>query len=309
MNVRVRIFYADVTVLNKLRHLGLRDVWVGEDEISFKTSLVWERALRKLLRNHEFEITRQGSILDAVVFLRARSFLVVCLVAAVAVMSVMNNFVFRIEVRGLDEEQTQIVSEFLRESGVRPVTLKRNLRAVDFAPKLIDAHPFIAHASTQIRGNRLVFNIYPTPHPPQTGENDLLARFDAVVEEIVVLSGVQMVQAGQSVLRGQTLVRAVRRIGDIDEGQVDEMGLPILIPVEIPTRAVAIIRGRVVCSAARVVATEADIMMTTLELINQIQNQNPGVTFLYSEQFVTPLEDGAFSVEVSLSSGVIDLLR
>ena len=293
MNVRVTITNADATILNRIKHLNLKDIKITDGTITLRASVLKQRQLRQLLRNYDHTIVREKSFLDVFSFFHARLALVACLVVAVSVFTVLNNFIFRIEVSGLNVEQTDQVNSFLADQGIRPLTLKSRHRNIDPAPMLIDAFPFVAHASTQIRGTRLVFYIYPTPNPPPTEERDMVARFDSVIEEIMVFSGIQMVGVGEYVRAGQTMVRAARQIGD----------------EFIPTRVVALIRGRVVASASTIAQSQADVMMATLALQNQLQKSHFGVTFMYMENFVKPLADGTYSVEVTLSSTTINLLH
>lgn len=277
MKVKLELSNADITVLNKIKHLGLKDIDIADGTITLTTSLLKQRQLKQLLRNYEFKVTRQKSFLDVFAFFYARIALTCFLVISIAVFSVLYNFVFRIEV---ENEQ---VAQFLRQNGIRPMITKASVRNVDFAPMLINEFSFIAHASTQIRGTRLIFHIYQTQNPPKSPNEDLVARHNGVVEEIVVLSGAQMVFAGDSVTVGQIMVSA-------------------------NPSAVATIRGRIVASDFSIIQDKSQALMATLSLQNRIQNANPSVTFIYTEQFVRPLQDGTYSVEVTLSSGTMSLL-
>jgi len=303
MTVEVKIFNADTTILNKLKHLGLRNITVCDSKISFITSILRQGQIKQILRNHDHQITKQKSFLDVFSFLYSRLALVACLIVAICAFSVLNNFVFRIDIQGVDTDQARDVSLFLQESGVRPLTLKARYRHTDFSPMLISQFPFIAHASTQIRGTRLVFNIYQAPNPPELPYINIVARFDSVIEEIIVLSGTQVVNTGQVVRSGQILVRAARQVGDFEDGTTDEMGRPIMTPVEIPTHALAIITGRVVASASITVESKSEVLIATTSLISEIQANHFGVTFIYMESFVT-----GNTVEVTLSTGTISLI-
>ena len=314
MRVRVQIQNADPTVLNKIRHLALRNVRISEGEITMTAPLIKQRQLRQILRNYDHTITREPSFLDIFSFFYARLFFVGCLVVAIAVLSILNNFVFRVRIMGLNPEQVSQVTAFLRDSGVRPLTPKGRYRNDAVALTLTREFPFIAHASTQIRRGSLVIHVYQTPNPPPTGEVDLVAQHDAIIEEITVMSGTQMVQVGDSVVAGQILVRAARQIGDFEDGTTDEFGRPIMIPVEVPTRVVAVIRGRITSSASSTIEIadparrEQQIMLEVANLTSAIQASKFGVTFQYSQSFLTDIGGGLVTVEVVLSTMVIDLV-
>jgi len=308
MRVKVTILNADATILNKIRHLNLRDIRVTEGEITLTAPLVRQRALKRILRNYDARVERMPGVLDIPAFLYARTFLVACMIVAVCVFTILSNFIFRIEIRGLDNEQTAAVSAFLHDTGVRPLTTRATHRNANFSATLINEFPFIAHASHEVRGTRLVFHIYPALNPGQSGDEDLVSRWNATITEIVVIGGTQVATAGQSVTAGQVLVRAARQVGDIETGETDEMGRPILTPVYEQTRAVALVRGRVLASASKTVTDPTQIMFAQLHLVSQLQQSHRGVTFIYTQFDHHTAPDGTITATVSLSSDIMDLL-
>jgi len=308
MKVKVTISNADATVLNKIRHLNLRDVRIAENEITLTAPLVRQRALKQILRNYDAHVERIPGVLDIPAFFHARVFLVACLFVAICSLTVLSNFIFRVEIRGLDPAQTAEVSTFLHNTGVRPLTTRATHRGANFSAALINEFPFIAHASHEIRGTRLVVHVYPAVNPPQSGDTDLITRWNAIITDIIVIGGTKVAEAGQHVTAGEILVRAARQVGDIETGETDEMGRPIFTPVYEPTRAVALVQGRVLASATTTITDPTQVLLTQLHLVSNLQQSHRGVTFVYSQFDHHTAPDGTITVTVSLSSAVMNIL-
>jgi len=170
----------------------------------------------------------------------------------------------------------------------------------------MESFDFVAHASHQIRGGRLLINVHAVQIPPVVPTENLVAAHNAVVTEIVVMSGTPRVSVGDAVVAGQVLVEAAFQIGTT-VGEMDEYGFFTYAPVMKGTTAVAIVRGRVSDSRSAVVATSDEADATAAQLEEELRGANPHVVFDDMNVFVRTF-DGQFVVEV-VGSWTVDLVH
>ena len=112
------------------------------------------------------------------------------------------------DVRALEDALASLnITPGMAKSAIDPSALEDALAA---------ASPDFSFVGVEIQGVRLLVEASPAvPAPPLyelTSGRDLVARCDGVVESVSVLSGVACVKPGDTVVRGQTLIRGDDRV-------------------------------------------------------------------------------------------------
>ena len=256
-----------VALINRLSKFKLTNITLdGEDVLTFTAPLVHKKRIKRLLGKNDYTSMDNKSLPRAISFLYANVFLTCSLMFGMMALIILNNFIFRVNITGLDTEQLTLVKNSLQLP-----TLKRSLDKTQIATTLTD-FPFVAHVHTHIRGNRLIINIYPVETSPEPENKHVVSRFDAVVTNMVILSGLPTFSVGQPVLAGDILIYS--------EG----------------TRAKGIIHGEVrksVTTTTTVANKESAIHALYAQLFN-----DTNIFFTETELFFNPLEDGRLAIEL-----------
>jgi len=159
-------------------------------------------------------------------------------VAAVVAFFVLSGFIFNVKVIGVEGDQQSEIATFVRAKGVQPLLHKSSGRAVVVAGEIIGNFDYVAHASSKVVGNTLIFNVYSVAVPQGSQQGgDIVATADGVVTNVIVASGRAMVKSGDVVREGQVLIKGERQVGAIDVGR-DEFGKLIQEGIYAPCRAV-----------------------------------------------------------------------
>lgn len=119
----------------------------------------------------------------------------------------------------------------LSEMGVRP-----GMAISDVDPDLLEgelsaASPDFSFIGVRIHGVRLLVEASPAVPAPEVydleGSRDLVAACDGVVESVSVLSGVACVRPGDTVIRGQVLIRGDERVTKEENRSIAALGTVI----------------------------------------------------------------------------------
>ena len=277
---------ADTRIVNKLRKFRLSGVTLRDGCLRFSVTLAHKNDVIRTLGKKTYTATENANIFKFINVFYVRPIFAFSLVAAMCALTLFNNFVFSVRVTGLTgTEQTQ-VTRFLADHGIKKFTPKSAENAAQTARTIVAEFDFVAHANAQIIGSALIFNIYraevaatPTLH------TDLISTHDAVVSEVIVISGTSHVTPGDVVRKGETLVLAQYQQG---EG------------IFKPTRAVARIMGDVKYSKSAVTFNLGEITALGDALIAQIVAET-GIAvenFTRTERFIVPISKTAAAVEI-----------
>ena len=150
--------------------------------------------------------------------LKRRGTLVAGALTFVAVLALFFSRIWMIDVAfiGGRTAEVRVLEERLSDMGVRP-----GMPKVEIVPSVLEdalsaASPDFSFVGVRIEGVRLLVEAAPAVPAPEVYElangRDLVAKCDGVVESISVLSGVACVKPGDTVVRGQTLIRGDERV-------------------------------------------------------------------------------------------------
>jgi len=166
----------------------------------------------------------------------------------------LSSFVWFVDVSGAEKTRPKAVLELAARHGLRPGVLKSSVDPAAVARGILAEFPEVAWAAVHVRGTMATIEIVEKTLPDaKPGVVDVVAAEDALVTNIIVLSGEPLVGEGDTVTKGQVLIAGV--IVGPGAGE-DGTGTPEVV------NARGIVLGRVwrtyseKCSLVREVVTE-----------------------------------------------------
>jgi biotin carboxyl carrier protein len=268
----------DMLMLNRLRMYCVRDVCTDDNQLRFTVPLRFVAQVKTILARYRYSVKINKNFFALLNVFYSRIALCVALVVCTVAFFVLNGFVFSVKVIGVEGERASEIHAFVHARGARPLTHKRVQRKSKIAGEIIQSFDYVAHASSKIVGNTLVFNVYDISTPVGVTQNrDIVATVDGVVTGVFVASGRALVSVGDAVKAGQVLIKGERQVGAIDIGR-DEFGKLIQEPIFAPCRAVGEIMADVKYSEFGV-NTNADELLAKIILRTGIQEFDRVETF------------------------------
>ncbi len=153
----------------------------------------------------EVKLSRKETLLR----LLKRNF-VFCLLAVIICVSLLfsSNFVFKVEIFGLENVEQSVVLDVLSQNGYNIGKLKSRYDLDNIEPLLVTNIDKISFATGVIKGSTLIINIhekidnspYIYDYPP------IIAPFDCVVKEIIFTSGTVCVAQNETAKAGDIIV-------------------------------------------------------------------------------------------------------
>jgi len=194
--------------------------------------------VKMVLGRHKYSVRHNKNFFGLLDVFYSRAALSIAALVAVIAFFVLSGFVFNVKIIGVEGEQQTEVSAFVRAQGVRPLFHKSTGLATVVAGQIVGNFDYVAHASSKIVGNTLIFYVYSVAVPDDINQNsDIIATSDGVITNMIVASGRALVRVGDIVREGDILIKGERQIGAIDVGR-DEFGKLIQEGVYAPCRAV-----------------------------------------------------------------------
>ena len=138
--------------------------------------------------------------------------IVLALIAAIA----LSQFVWRIEVCNAGPYKAEILT-YLQESGYGPGVHRMNVDARKLEQTLLYRYPEITWFHVYVSNITLVVEVthgVSMPDLPSSQPCDIIASRDGVIDSIRVFAGTAMVKSGDTVQKGQVLIRGEERGSD-----------------------------------------------------------------------------------------------
>ncbi|MGE5574211.1 MAG: sporulation protein YqfD [Bacteroidota bacterium] len=129
---------------------------------------------------------------------------------------VFSSFVWFVDVTGFERTRPEAVLELAAKQGVRPGALKRSIDPGKVSRIVLAEFPDLAWAAVHIRGTMATIEVVEKTLPEvRLGGVDVVAAEDALVTNMIVLSGEPLVNEGDTVTKGQVLIAGmIVRPGD-----------------------------------------------------------------------------------------------
>ena len=120
------------------------------------------------------------------------------------------------------------LNEALKDMNIRPGMAKSAVDTALLEDALSAASPDFSFVGVRLQGVRLLVEATAAVSAPElyelSGGRDLVAKCDGVIESVSVLAGAACVQPGDTVMRGQVLIRGDERISSEESRSIVALG-------------------------------------------------------------------------------------
>lgn len=201
-------------------------------EMYFDTDAVGAQTLLRLCKRFSMPckiVSHRGW--DALArHLRRRATLLLGLAACAAVMALLLSRVWFIDIAitAGESADAHLLETALSQMGVQPGVPRSRIDADLLANRLEAAVPQFSFVGARLQGVRLLIEAAPAVPAPEiyeiSGGRDLVARCDGIIESVSVLAGQACVKPGDTVSRGQVLIRGEERISKEETRPIAALG-------------------------------------------------------------------------------------
>lgn len=195
-----------VSILNKLRFLGVRKIKICGERTSFIVTVLHAETVKRLLRNLEYSCAENMNIIRGVNFFINRFVLSAAVLLCCVVYLFADRFIYSVQVIGADEKLQTEINQYLYSNGVRRYALKQKILRDNIADAITEIYKTVVHANVRIYGNTAVITVAVAEYNPVKAPQNLYARYDAVIKQIWVSGGIARVGIGDVVKKGDLLV-------------------------------------------------------------------------------------------------------
>lgn len=139
-----------------------------------------------------------------------------------------------VSIDGNEQYDDAYIRSLAAELGARPGQFKTRLDREELANGLILKEPGLAWVGIRVRGTRLIIEVAEKVKPPLEMDTptDLVAVKDGLVSDLVIIVGEPVVKPGDTVKRGQILVRGILKPSTAPFAAPEETeALPEPVPV------------------------------------------------------------------------------
>lgn len=195
------------------------DTVITGQELWFKTDIGSLKKLEQIEANNSYaiEVHREPSIRLFSHFVLRRKILVLGFFCFCFVLLFYSGKIWRLEVQGLEDLNREEILEFVEPLGLYKGGNLRKLDLNEIEQQLYLHFPQIAWVAIERTGTRIAIRIVEKEYDPlQSGEPiDIVAQFDGIISEMMVLQGIPMVKPGMTVARGDVLISGYRDNGNL----------------------------------------------------------------------------------------------
>ncbi|MEG0770936.1 MAG: sporulation protein YqfD [Clostridia bacterium] len=155
---------------------------------------------------------------------RARYGILIGIVVFIAMMIILNIFVWDIKVQGNTTISKQEIVSILEKNGVKTPIVKKNIDVSKLELSLKQENNIIIWTQIKIEGVILLVEIGEGKTPPKIEEivypSNIVSDVDGIISDIKVYSGAQMVQKGDVVYKGKLLVSGIVDAKEKESGMI-----------------------------------------------------------------------------------------
>ena len=177
-----------------------------------------EKTFLRLVKVYHYELNEEKLPLlkRFIKFVRTNIALFIVSILALSSLLICSNFVFQIEIYGLDNLTREEVLSVLQNNGYKEGKFKNNYDLDSIEQVLTKNLNLVSFASAVIKGNTLIVNInekidnseYIYDYPP------IVSPFNGIVQKIELVSGSILVQEQETVREGEVIIAPYLLLGD-----------------------------------------------------------------------------------------------
>lgn len=206
--------------------------------------------------------------------MKRRKMLVIGAALFLIILNILVSYIWFIDIVGVKSIPAQQIRTLVYENGLKPGMLKNDIPIKKVENQIMLALPEVAWVGIRFTGIHAVVEIVEKTisKPQDKTPANIVAAKDGVITEIIALSGQSVVKKGDTVKKGDLLIRGVSYEGPVVDSPITSPPVP---PQKI--RANGIIKARVWYESYG----ESELMTTTYERTGR---QEIGVTLKIGQQ-------------------------
>lgn len=197
-----------------MRGIGFWDLERKQSHIQLSVALSAFKKLRPLIRKSHtrLHIMRRAGLPFLKMRLKYRWGLVVGALFFCCAIYLASSFVWFIRVTGNEHIPAEEIIRLAGRLGVKPGVWKGKLSLYELEQELVRMHNGISWAGFRLHGTLLEIEIVEhMPEPePDLAPADLIAAKDGLVERVLVIEGQAVVSPGDTVSRGELLIKGIK---------------------------------------------------------------------------------------------------
>jgi similar to stage IV sporulation protein len=183
----------------------------AEDKIYFFTTLARYKEIRPLARRSRCipRIVQRIGIPFTIGKIRRRPAFVLVSIIILSIIFWLSGSIWVISVKGNTNTTTDDILRVAAENGLIIGARKSRISTEGLQQAITIELSNISWAYLRFQGTLAVIEVVEKVRPDVPGPGDIVARKDGVVEDVLVLSGVPLVQPGQTVKKGDLLIAGI----------------------------------------------------------------------------------------------------
>lgn len=196
------------------KEISLWDMEVAGKVLVFSTDFSSLKKLKQMQHDRSFsvEILRETGLVVWLRLLGKRKFLLVGFFCFCLAIYYLSGLVWTVELNGLEEINRAEVMEYIRDLGVYKWGKIRGLNLNEIEQNLYVKFPQMAWVAVDRTGTKISIRIVEKEYNPmQFGAViDIVAEYDGIIFEMMVLKGIPIVEPGMTVAKGDVLIAGYR---------------------------------------------------------------------------------------------------
>lgn len=195
------------------------DSLLSSEELYFKTDITSLKTLETVRDKlgYTMEVQRKSGLLVLTQFMLRRKYLLAGFLCFWIILFYLSGLVWKLEITGLEKIEHSEVVNLVETLGLRKWSWLRNVNLNVIEEELYLKFPEIAWVAVERSGTKISIRIVEKEYDPlQFGEAiDIVAEFDGIISEMMVMQGIPRVQPGMTVAKGDVLIS-----GYMDNGRL-----------------------------------------------------------------------------------------
>lgn len=147
--------------------------------------------------------------------IKKRKMLVIGGALFLIVINILISYIWFIDVVGMKDVPVRKIKDCVYQYGLKPGVLKEEVNAKFIENQILLSIPEVAWVSINFTGTRAVVEIVEKTVPKEVDKapGDIIASKDGIIIEVIALAGQSMVKKGDTVKKGDILVKGIARDG------------------------------------------------------------------------------------------------
>ncbi len=166
------------------------------------------KRLRPLVRKRlcTVKIVHKRGLIFLLAKLKKRFLLVLAIIFFISVLWLASSFLWFISIEGLDKIPEARIYFILAKNNAKKGVMKTSIDLDSLEKKLMKEEPRISWVNLEWQGTRLYVKIVEKKIIEKQKAGNIIAKNDGIIKEIIVMKGRALVEEGDTVTAGQTLI-------------------------------------------------------------------------------------------------------